>query len=242
VPNTSSSAELHALYRISNEPVREFPYPHVYVRDVFPADFYRRLREQLPPAEKLATLSSMGRMKAGDMAADQRTVLPLTAQGLAGLDEPRRAFWQEVAGWLLGGSFGQVMTTKFSPWLRRRFPDLANARFADEALLVQDRRNYSLGPHTDHPSKVLSFLFYLPADDSQSHLGTSMYLPRDPGFVCAGGPHYDFDKFHRLYTMPYQANAMFGFMKTPNAFHGVEPVEGEAVRELLLYDIRSQRT
>ena len=130
----SSSAELHALYRISNEPVREFPYPHVYVRDVFPADFYRRMRELLPPAEALSTLSSMGRMKVGDMAAEQRTVLPLTGQGLAALDEPRRAFWQELSGWLLGGSFGQVMATKFSPWLRRRFPDLAAARFpASEA-------------------------------------------------------------------------------------------------------------
>jgi hypothetical protein len=222
--------------------VREFPYPHIYVRDVFPADFYRRMRELLPPSGALSTLSSMGRMKAGDMAADQRSVLPLTAQSLAALDEPRRAFWQELSGWLLGGSFGEVMTTKFGPWLRRRFPDLASARFVDEALLVQDRSNYALGPHTDHPSKVLSFLFYLPADDSQPDLGTSMYLPKEPGFVCAGGPHYDFDRFLRLYTMPYLANTMFAFVKTQNAFHGVEPVEGEVVRELLLYDIRTQRT
>jgi hypothetical protein len=240
VPSTSSSAELHVLYRIANESVREFPYPHVYVRDVFPPDFYRELRAKLPPPEALATLSSMGRVK-GDAAADQRTVLPLTTQGLAPLDEGRRAFWQEIAGWLLGGSFGQVMTTKFSPWLQRRFPNLATARFVDEALLVQDRRNYSLGPHTDHPSKVLSFLFYLPADDSQPHLGTSIYLPKDPGFGCPGGPHHPFDKFDRLFTMPYVPNAMFAFMKTQNAFHGVEPVEGEAVRELLLYDIRAQR-
>ncbi len=42
--------------------------------------------------------------------------------------------------------------------------------------------------------------------------------------------------------MPYLPNAMFAFMKTPNAFHGVEPVEGQAVRELLLFDIRQQRT
>lgn len=240
MPSTSSSAELHALYRIANEPVREFPYPHAFVRDVFPADFYRELREKLPPAEALTTLSSMGRVK-GDAAADQRTVLPLTNEALARLDEPRRAFWQGVAGWLLGGSFGQVMTTKFSPWLQRRFPDLASARFVDEALLVQDRRNYALGPHTDHPSKVLSLLFYLPADDSRPQLGTSIYLPKDPGFGCPGGPHHAFDKFDRLFTMPYVPNAMFAFMKTQNAFHGVEPVEGEAVRELLLYDIRFQK-
>lgn len=234
----SSSVELHALYRIANEPVREFPYPHVFVRDVFPADFYRRLRELLPPPEAHATLSSMGRMKVGDMAAEQRTVLPLAPEALAALDAPRREFWQELAGWLLGGSFGQMLVTKFSPWLQRRFPDLAGARFGDEALLVQDRRNYALGPHTDHPSKVLSLLFYLPADDSQPHLGTSLYLPKDPGFSCPGGPHYPFDRFHRLFTMPYVPNALFAFMKTNNAFHGVEPVDGDVVRQLLLFDIR----
>lgn len=238
MPNTSSSAELHALYRIANEPVREFPYPHVYVRDVFPADYYRRMREMLPPREALVTLSSMGRIRVGDPIAEKRTVLPLTDAGLAKLDEARRAFWQELARWLLGGSFGQVMVSKFGPWLAGRFPNLAMARFADEALLVQDGSNYALGPHTDHPTKVLSFLFYLPADDSRPHLGTSMYLPNEPGFTCAGGPHYPFDKFQRLITMPYLPNAMFAFMKTPNAFHGVEPVEGDVARELLLFDIR----
>jgi hypothetical protein len=238
VPNTSSSAELHALYRIANEPVREFPYPHVYVRDVFPADYYRRMREMLPPRDALVTLSSMGRIKVGDPIAEKRTVLPLTEAGLAKLDEAPRAFWRELARWLLGGSFGQVMVSKFSPWLANRFPNLATARFADEALLVQDGSSYALGPHTDHPTKVLSFLFYLPADDSRPHLGTSMYLPNEPGFTCGGGPHYPFDKFQRLMTMPYLPNSMFAFMKTPNAFHGVEPVEGDVVRELLLFDIR----
>ena len=40
-------------------------------------------------------------------------------------------------------------------------------------------------------------------------------------------------------TMPYVPNALFAFMKTPNSFHGVEPIEEPDVRrDLLLYDIR----
>ena len=40
-------------------------------------------------------------------------------------------------------------------------------------------------------------------------------------------------------TLPYVPNALFAFMKTPNSFHGVEPIEEPEVRrDLLLYDLR----
>jgi hypothetical protein len=39
--------------------------------------------------------------------------------------------------------------------------------------------------------------------------------------------------------VPYVPNALFAFMKTPNSFHGVEPIaEPEVRRDLLLYDLR----
>jgi hypothetical protein len=108
-------------------------------------------------------------------------------------------------------------------------------------MVIHDRTNYSLGPHTDSPRKALSFLFYLPADASREHLGTSIYMPRDPSFTCAGGPHYKFTNFQRMLTMPYVPNALFAFMKTNNSFHGVEPVEeADAQRDLLLYDVRGE--
>jgi hypothetical protein len=81
-------------------------------------------------------------------------------------------------------------------------------------------------------------LFYLPKDLSQSHIGTSMYLPNDPNFTCPGGPHYGFDKFTRLHTMPFLPNSLFVFVKTSNSFHGVEPVtDPDTRRWLLLFDI-----
>jgi len=39
-------------------------------------------------------------------------------------------------------------------------------------------------------------------------------------------------------TAPYVPNTLFAFLKTPNAFHGVEPIaEPNVERALLLYDI-----
>jgi len=233
----SSGADLHVLYQVGNAAVRPYPFPHILVHEVFPADFYGELRANLPERSALKTLGAMGRIQGGDYPA--RLVMPLTREGIAGLPGQQRAFWEGVAGWMLGGGFLQIMLAKFEPWLRVRLGELGKHAFVDEVLVVRDGDSYSLGPHTDNQQKVLSFLFYLPADDSQPQLGTSIYLPNDPRFRCAGGPEHDFRKFRRMLTMPYVPNTLFAFMKTDHSFHGVEPVRGEGVRrDLLLYDIR----
>jgi hypothetical protein len=237
---SSSDVDLHLQYLIANAPMREFPYPHLYIRDIFPADFYARLRANLPSEEHLRTLRSLGRV-AGDYP-DTRLVMPLQPDHTARLEPAQRSFWEGLAGWMLGGAFGQLMVAKFAPYLQDRFENLATQRFADEALIVRDRTAYSLGPHTDAPHKVLSFLFYLPPDASMAHLGTSVYVPKDPQFTCRGGPHHAFERFRRMLTMEYLPNTLFAFMKTPQAFHGVEPITQENVqRDLLLYDIRVQQ-
>lgn len=231
-----SSAEMQLIYKVANAPIQMFPYPHILAHDVFPEDFYRALRQHLPPSSAYKSLKAMGR--ASSDYPDTRAVLPLTPDDVAALSEPYRSFWDQTARWLLGGPFGQVVLQKFDPLLAHRFENPAAVQFHHEALIVQDRTTYSLGPHTDSPAKVLSLLFYLPADASMPHLGTSMYLPKDPTFTCPGGPHYGFEGFNRLLTMPYAPNTLFGFMKTSNAFHGVEPVaEPDVERALLLYDI-----
>src|SRR5262245_41919150 len=238
---SSSDVDLYVQYRVANAPMREFPYPHLYVRDIFPEDFYVRLRANLPSEEHLRTLTSLGRVKGN--YPDTRLVMPLQREYTDRLEPAQRSFWEEVAGWMLGGAFGRVMIGRFAPYLRGRFENLAEQRFADEALIVRDRTAYSLGPHTDAPHKVLSFLFYLPPDASLSHLGTSLYVAKDPQFACPGGPHHPFDRFRRMLTMEYLPNTLFAFMKTPRAFHGVEPIMQENVRrDLLLYDIRMQQT
>lgn len=234
-----SSAEHQLLYRVANAPILQFPYPHIYVTDVFPAEFYRRLRESLPPRDKLKSLKDMGRVN--EHYPDTRWALPLTPDDVESLPPPYRDFWYETAGWLLGGRFAQLVLSKFGAFIEQRFPDAHSREFRAEALVVQDETNYELKPHTDAPHKVLSFLFYLPESDALRHLGTSIYLPKDPSFTCPGGPYYESAGFDRLMTMPYVPNALFAFLKTPQSFHGVERVSEQNVRrDLLLVDIKTK--
>lgn len=232
----SSGAKLHVLYKVANAPIQPFPYPHIYVRDVFPEDYYRELRAHLPPAEAYEDLKAMGRVSA--RYPDGRLVMKLTPERVQRLAGPTRNFWAGLAQWLFG-EFGALALSKFEALLNQRLGNSRAARFHEEALIVQDYTTYSLGPHTDQPHKALSFLFYLPPDDSLAHLGTSMYRPKDPKFTCIGGPHYGFERFDRVVTMPYLPNTLFAFLKTPGSFHGVEPIREPGIRrDLLLYDIK----
>jgi len=229
-----SDAELQLAYKVGNVPFNMFPYPHFYIPDVFPADFYRELQNNIPDSGAMIPIEQARQLK----GYKERFVLGLNDEQLATLPETKRKFWSGVADWLVGAGFRSLVLRKFQPYIEQRFANQSGFEFYDEALLVQDITNYKLGPHTDAPRKVVTILFYLPLDNSQLHMGTSMYLPNDPGFTCPGGPHHSRDKFARLHTNPFAPNSMFAFFKTENSFHGVEPVaDPDCRRWLLLYDI-----
>src|SRR5262245_30909488 len=126
---SSNDVDLHVQYRIANAPMCEFPYPHIYVRDIFPEDFYARLRANLPSEAHLRTLQSFGRVSAG--YPETRLVMPLLPEHIDRLEPAQRTFWQEFASWMRGPAFGQLMLAKFAPYLQGRFGDLAAQRFAD---------------------------------------------------------------------------------------------------------------
>jgi hypothetical protein len=235
----SSAVELHAAYKVSNAPLNYFPYPHLFVEDIFPADFYSELQAMLPAPEDMRPIEEVRPVK----GYKERFVLDVGSDQVKSLPEGKQAFWRDVCKWLIGGRFSSAVVSKFAAELRKRFGTAATELY-DEALLVQDITRYSLGPHSDAPRKAITLLFYLPQDESQKHLGTSLYVPKDPSFSCPGGPHYPHDKFDRVWTMPFVPNALFAFAKTDTSFHGVEPIQDENCRRwLLLYDIyvRAQR-
>ena len=229
---------LHAEYRIANAPVQPYPYAHFYLRDVFPQDFYAELQRQLPDAQALDRLGQWGRAQ----GYPERSIMKLGGERPAALSEAQHLFWRRLAQWAFSGRLGSLVLGKFNAIVEQRLKDMADMEVSDELLLVHDRTRYSLGPHTDSPVKVVSLLFYLPADERLAQYGTSIYLPKDPGFTCPGGPHHGFEGFDRLATMPFVPNSLFGFVKTDNSFHGVEPfLATGAGRWLLLYDLRLHR-
>lgn len=233
----ASELEAALVYGVANARTRTFPYPHIYVPDVFPAEFYRDLQRNMPDPSAMLPIEEARPVK----GYKERFVLDV-AGDMSGVSDGQRAFWGDLAGKLLAGRLKKALLTKFRAQIDTRFEGAGRLEFVDETLLVEDITNYALGPHTDAPSKVVTVLFYLPRDDSQAHLGTSLYTPKDPTRRCAGGPHHEREGFNRVATMPFKPNSMFAFVKADNAFHGVEPVTDPDVRRwLLLYDIKVRR-
>jgi hypothetical protein len=232
----SSSAEQYTLYQIANAPLREYPYPHILVRDVFEPELYRRMMAHLLPKDLMRPLKEA--RPVNRKYPEERHAFTLARDKIAALPQPYAKFWDELARWLLDTPFAVTLFNKFGTFIHRRFGNDQPA-FYNEALLVDDRERYALGPHTDSPSKVITLLFYLPDNDSHAHLGTAIYTPRDASFRCPGDRHHSIELFDRVVTMPYLPNTLFAFVKTDNSFHGVEPIRDlDYRRHLLLYDVK----
>ena len=227
-----SNAESHFAYQMANAPLRTFPFSHAYVEKAFPEDFYGVLQQHLPTDSQLAPIAEKRPVK----GYRERFVMCFDDDSLALLDAARREFWQQFRECFRRGMIGGLLLDKFGSEVQERFRNSDEFTFHDELLLINDRDGYALGPHTDSPRKVVSLLFYLPADMANEQHGTSIYLPKDPGFRCEGGPHYSHEGFNKLATMPFHPNSAFCFLKTDRSFHGVEPMPAGS-RWLLLYDV-----
>ena len=234
----SSAVEDHVLARINQAPIKRLPSPHFYIEGVLPDDYYRELLANMPDDEDYTCLGDTGRVPKG--AYRERFVFLPTPDDIDCLPAEKRAFWHELGKWMYGQRLFRAMVGKFAQAAATRFAGkLDKIKLTSEVLVVRDRTNYSIGPHTDAAHRFLSMLFYCPPDASQEHLGTSLYMPLDRSFTCEGGPHYDFDKFVKVDTMPYRPNSLFCFLRTNTSFHGVEPIEDADVsRDVILYDVR----
>jgi hypothetical protein len=230
----TSNPALEVSYNIANAPLRMYPYPHFYLQDVFPKDYYQELQANLPNPEQMFPIEKVRPVR----GYKERFVMGMDDKSIAHLPQEKQDFWRNLSQSVCGERLANTILNKFSPFLQARFSNTNNVNLYHETLLIQDTTNYSIGPHTDSPRKVVSVLFYLPKDESQSDLGTSIYLPKDPNFTCIGGPHHSFEHFEKMQTMPFLPNCVFAFLKTHNSFHGVEKVvKSDTHRWLMLFDL-----
>jgi hypothetical protein len=245
----SFDVEEFALYRIANAQVRRHPFPHFFVSPVFPPDYYVELLSRLPPIEWLKPIDETGSVQAlaGASRAQIQAYASRFIADLADLeereqqDDARAGFWAGLAQWMMSDRFRALVLEKFRPDMAGRFGSGAAVSTDIDARLVRDFTTYSIGPHTDTPRKLVSLLFYLPRDESMSHLGTSIYAAHDASFRCEGNRHHGYQGFKRVATMPYLPNSLFAFFKTDYSFHGVDPItDGNVERNLLLYNIYVQ--
>lgn len=222
-----SVVQEHVTDRLEDADIESDPFPHFYVEDVFPDDFYDELLAHLPGPDGYKRWTEVGKVKEDQYS--KRSQFYLTNSWVENLESAEmREFWGDVGSWLMGREFRRDVLSLFDPYRHLRFPDAESWPDTwSETLLLRHRANYYIGPHTDMPSRVMNLLFYLPEDEGAEAVGTSVYEPKDPEFTCEGTSHHEFEDFNRVKTFPYKPNTVVGFLKTNRSFHGVEPISEE---------------
>ena len=56
------SDELYLAYKIGNTEVSTFPFPHIYINNVFPNSLYLAMQENMPLSENMRALYETGRV------------------------------------------------------------------------------------------------------------------------------------------------------------------------------------
>lgn len=232
-------ARLHALHRILATPALNWPHTHLHVPDVFPAEFYARLRQAMPAADAYTPMSQTGKVAAGDY--EMRSAFLLDDAHLAQAPAAVGDFWRRMRQEVFGPEFVNILLERHAADIRQRL-EREGASWPDgirtDMTLVRDTRSGGVKIHTSDNRNLLTFLFYLPEDDRYVRHGTTVYVPRERSMRCWGGPHHDFAGFDRVWTAPYRANSLFMFVKSDDSFHGVEPVDTPGIRrDILLFYI-----
>lgn len=202
--------------RLRSSELKTHPSPHIFVEDIFPADFYEAIQAHFPPEDVFQSRNPM-------RTTNERSILYRKNVNLEremkSLDDRIRPYWEIMRETLDHPDFVNAIFEKFAEPMRKRYDtDSLDVRIRLE--LFRDRAGYAIGPHTDVRRKVFTGLFYLPRDHSQKDLGTSLFLPKQNGFTEEKGTQFPFEMFDECVRMPFIPNCMFMFMKTENSFHG----------------------
>jgi hypothetical protein len=242
--NISVSPLAHLVARLRASKIEAEPYPHYYLENVFPDDFYGELLRHLPEIASYQNLFEVTTLKLDHFRyRDQRDLMDGWTEQLPA---ELRDFWNRFNEWFFGADLAEAVLDSFAEPLRSRIGEKGSwPPVSVESQLIRHRAGYFLGPHSDLHTKLVVLLLYLASDESACHLGTSLYRPKDPGFTCPDSLHYPFEKFVKVKTAPYKPNSLLAFVRSDRSFHGVEPLSEQDVaacnRDLIQYVIYDKR-
>lgn len=226
----------HLKSRLQTARVEGDPFPHYYLEHIFPDDYYKQLLCNLPASAVYENLYEVTDLKLDhfrhrnqrDMNEGWTTRLPVELQ----------PFWDSFNRWFLGPELAQAVLDSFGSQ-RASWPEVSV-----ESQFIRHQAGYFLGPHSDLFTKLVVLLIYLAPDESATHLGTSLYRPKDPNFRCHDSKHYQFSDFVRVKTAPYKPNSLLAFMRSDISFHGLDPLSqsdiGGEGRDLIQYVIHDK--
>lgn len=158
----------HAVKSITDAEVFSSPYPHMSFRNFWPEAFYRELQEKRPESGNFLQLNG----------ENTRRYFSLFDGSCDAGDDERRTLWKLVSDVLASPELEAAMRKQLDEGLRIRFrasKEIWPVPMYPRPVLYEDYDGYRIKPHPDTRRKVLTMLIYMPEDDSQRELGTTLY-------------------------------------------------------------------
>jgi len=211
---------------VDRSPLREAPFDHIALTEVFPPGFYRAILAQFPAAAAFHPLHHHDALRPDGSSTRQR--LYLYPESLWRLPAAQRRIWRRVAAALCAPDLELAFKRRFRAALEERFQQPAE-RIAlyPVPILVRDLPGYRIGIHADALIKAITVQFYLPADATQSHLGTVFHTSHKP------------DENDRPVTMPFLPASGYAFaVRRKESWHSVPrttEADGERRSIMLTY-------
>ena len=238
-------------YKIINSKISNYPFPHAETTDILPTKLLEGVEKNFPNKDEFISLTKSNIVKVkkdkdNKHPYDFRYLISLTEKNeISRIKGSRYDFWKFFTKTITSPLVTGSLLDLYKKFLQEKFGEnLKNTLFYPHVLLMHDKANYSLGPHTDVAQKAIVILIYLSSDNSKSNTnsyGTSIYIPKNNGFACDGTRHHQFKDFYRLFTSSFNKNNSLSFFRTNNSFHGVEKlVEKPIERRLLQISIMSK--
>ncbi|WP_298424763.1 hypothetical protein [Rhodoblastus sp.] len=158
----------HVVESIMDADVWSRPYPHMVFRHFWPEDFYRELLAKRPDQASFFAING----------ARTRYQFNLYDDSCDAGDDERRTLWKLVSDVCSSPELEAAMRTRLEEGLRLRTNGSKEgwpAPMYPRPVLYTDYDGYRIKPHPDTRRKVLTMLIYMPEDDSQKALGTTLY-------------------------------------------------------------------
>ena len=229
----------HVIKAVRATEAIDEPYCHYFVESVFPERIYADMLRRLPDAEHYQPLNLKEWARPNGESTRDR--LFLSEEGLECLPEQDRAFWLSIARALTSDTLKQVIFEKLKKDIALRFScpeeEVVDIEAFPRAVLMRDTEGYRIKPHPDGTNRIVTMLYYLPPDNAQEDLGTSVYV-REPWTKRLFG-----QSFREVRRFPFRRNSSCAFVvnRLPNktSWHGRELVGADAgVRNLILCQYR----
>ena len=243
----------HIINKIKKSELFDYPFAHKFVENIFPIEFYNNLLQNLPDKSFFTPIYEKGLVDSparnvGKDYSPERFVIDLDPKDLEILPKENKNFLKNLIQILISPELLLTTSSQFRLAIndviknftekQKRDWGTENIEFVAWFQLVKDFTKFSLGAHTDSPDKFLSFLFYLPSNDSLSKMGTTLYEKSQKGLTY-DKRHYSKEETKKLFvpvkTCPFIPNSLLIFLRSNNSFHGVEEINiMQEERNLLL--------